>query len=73
MIPIQGGSWWLQHAAQITARYPLAGTDWDQHHESVRTGFYSVHLRTETPTPADLPNCDFAEPPLTPEHEEMLF
>lgn len=73
MIPVKGGSWWLDHAAAITARYPLAATDWEQHCDAVSSGFYSVHLRTETLPPAAEPNCNFADEPLSPEHEEMLF
>lgn len=73
-LEIRGGSWWLEHAAAVVARYPLAASDWEQHADAVDTGFYSVQIRTGTPAPAAVSNCDFAdEPPLSPEDEETLF
>lgn len=65
-------AWWDSHAAAVVARYPLAAEDWEQHRDAVSTGYYSVHLRTETPTPADPPNCENAHEPLSPEEEEEL-
>lgn len=65
-------AWWDAHAAAVVARYPLAASDWEQHCDAVSTGFYSVHLRTEIPTPAAEPMCNIADEPLSPEEEEQL-
>lgn len=66
------GAHWRALAADVIARFPLAGTDWDQHSDAVEARFYNVRKRTETPPPADPPNCVFAEEPLSPDEEEQL-
>lgn len=66
------GAAWRIRAADVIARFPLAGTDWDQHRDCIESGFYSLQKSTATPAPAAVPNCEYAEPPLSPDEEEQL-
>jgi len=62
---------WESLAAEVTAEFPLAASDWLAHADCVESGFYSVQNRTARRVPANHSMHFFAdEPPLTPEEEE---
>lgn len=66
------GAEWRIRAADVVARFPLAGTDWDQHRDCIESGFYSLQNCTGIAVPAAAPDCEYAEPPLSPDEEEQL-
>jgi hypothetical protein len=55
-----GGARWLPWAAAVVDAFPLAGTDWDMHAESVDARLYSVQdwARSRAAVPPPEPPAD---------------
>lgn len=56
-LEIQGGQRWISWARSVTAAFPLAGTDWEQHSDAVDAKLYSVQdwVRSRAAAPAPEP------------------